>query len=75
MNMRRNRSSDNSRPPARDEIRPGAAVWIIEKKNYGTQNYEQGIVAEVLTSAPRHPRGIKVRLTDGRVGRVQWLVA
>lgn len=33
-----------------------------------------GIVADVLTSGD-HPRGVKVRLRDGRVGRVQGLVA
>lgn len=68
------RGSDNREPPARDKVGPGTAVWIVEKKHYGTTKYEQGIVAEVLTSVRRHPRGIKVRLTDGRVGRVQWLV-
>jgi uncharacterized repeat protein (TIGR03833 family) len=67
-------SQDNPTPPARDEIRVGDAVWIIEKEHYGTANYTQGFVAEILTSAPRHPRGIKVRLTHGAVGRVQWLI-
>jgi len=33
----------------------------------------QGVVGEVLTSG-NHPRGIKVRLVDGRVGRVQRMV-
>lgn len=33
----------------------------------------QGIVADVLTSG-NHPRGIKVCLRDGRVGRVQRMV-
>ena len=66
--------SDNRIPPKRNEITPGTAVWIIQKKDYGTQNYVQGIVAEILSSVSYHPRGIKVRLTDGLVGRVQWLV-
>lgn len=65
---------DNLNPPARDEIKIGAAVWIIEKQNYGTTDYTQGFVAEILTSAREHPRGIKVRLTHGPVGRVQWLM-
>ena len=65
---------DNRKPPTRSEIRLGAAVWIIEKKNYGTDNYTQGIVKEVLTPKTEHPRGIKVRLTDGTVGRVQWVM-
>ena len=65
---------DNQNPPARSTIRPDAAVWIIEKRNYGTKNYTQGFVADILTSAAFHPRGIKVRLTDGTVGRVQWII-
>jgi uncharacterized repeat protein (TIGR03833 family) len=65
---------DNPNPPKRSEIVPGTAVWIIEKENYGTKNYKQGFVKDILTSKPVHPRGIKVRLTDGSVGRVQWLM-
>ena len=65
---------DNKNPPKRSEIKPGDAVWIIEKENYGTDNYKQGIVKEILTSKENHPRGVKVRLTDGSVGRVQWLM-
>ncbi|MBI2041503.1 MAG: YwbE family protein [Candidatus Nealsonbacteria bacterium] len=65
---------DNKNPPKRSEIKPGDAVWIIEKENYGTDNYKQGIVKELLTSKENHPRGVKVRLTDGSVGRVQWLM-
>ena len=30
-------------------------------------------MAQLLTSKPNHPRGIKVRLTSGVVGRVQAL--
>lgn len=61
-------------PPTRDEINIGRGVWIIEKENYGTDKYKQGIVQNILTSSRSHPRGIKVRLTDGSVGRVQWLM-
>jgi len=68
----RKNNFDNLKPPARKEIRPGDAVWIIEKEKYGTQDYTQGIVKDILTSAPVHPRGIKVRLSDGTIGRVQW---
>ncbi|MCP6719860.1 MAG: YwbE family protein [Patescibacteria group bacterium] len=68
------RGIDNPTPPRRSEIKPGDAVWIIEKKHYGTNNYTQGIVKEILTSKNVHPRGVKVRLTDGTVGRVQWKI-
>lgn len=67
-------TSDNPNPPSRSEIRVGAAVWVIEKENYGTNHYTQGFVKEILTSSEFHPRGIKVRLTNGAVGRVQWLM-
>lgn len=66
---------DNQHPPKRSEIKRGDAVWVVEKENYGTQDYTQGIVAEILSPREYHPRGIKVRLTDGTVGRVQWFVA
>jgi len=58
--------------PKRSEIRIGDVVWVIEKEHYGTDNYKQGIVKDILTSSPAHSRGIKVRLTDGSIGRVQW---
>lgn len=65
---------DNPNPPTRDEVKIGEAVWIIEKKNYGTNNYTQGFVEKILTSSNFHPRGIKVRLTHGPIGRVQWIM-
>lgn len=68
----RSHGFDNPNPPKRGEIKPGDAVWIIEKENYGTNNYTQGIVQEVLSPGSSHPRGIKVRLVGGTVGRVQW---
>jgi uncharacterized repeat protein (TIGR03833 family) len=68
------RKVDNPDPPPRSAVRPGVAVWVIRKEDYGTTNYVQGIVRDVLTSALVHPRGIKVRLEDGTIGRVQWLV-
>ncbi len=68
-------STDNPDPPARSLVKPGVAVWVIEKENYGTRKYTQGIVKDVLSSVGKHPRGIKVRLMDGTIGRVQWLVS
>ena len=68
----RKRGSDNPKPPKRSEIRVGDAVWVIEKKHYGTNDYTQGIVAAILSPGGAHPRGVKVRLTDGTIGRVQW---
>ncbi|OGL78278.1 hypothetical protein A3E39_03885 [Candidatus Uhrbacteria bacterium RIFCSPHIGHO2_12_FULL_60_25] len=57
----------------RRNIRPGLAVVIVQKHHQRTGEMTQGIVQEILTSAPVHPRGIKVRLTSGEVGRVQHI--
>ena len=55
----------------RSEIRPGLAVAIVLKKDQKSGRLTCGIVKDILTSAPFHSRGIKVRLTDGQVGRVK----
>jgi uncharacterized repeat protein (TIGR03833 family) len=54
----------------RKDIYPGLAVNIILKKDQRTGKLTSGVVANLLTSAPYHTRGIKVRLEDGQVGRV-----
>ncbi len=58
----------------RDEIKPGLEVEIVLKEDQSTGLLTRGIVAEILTSSPTHPRGIKVRLEDGQVGRVQSII-
>lgn len=60
--------------PTRSAIQPGMMVQIIEKQNQRSGQLTVGVVARILTSSPAHPHGIKVMLTDGRVGRVQALV-
>jgi len=55
----------------RSEIKIGSEVEIVIKKDQGTGNLTRGIVAEILTSSASHHRGIKVRLKDGKIGRVQ----
>ena len=57
--------------PKRSEIKPGSHVQIVEKQNQRTGKLTEGIVKDILTNSPTHPHGIKVRLTDGRVGRVK----
>ncbi|PWY72665.1 hypothetical protein BO83DRAFT_445765 [Aspergillus eucalypticola CBS 122712] len=57
-------------PPTTQQVRPGAGVHIVLKKDQPTGRTVSGTVGEILTRG-NHPRGIKVRLTDGRVGRVQ----
>jgi uncharacterized repeat protein (TIGR03833 family) len=54
----------------RKDIYPGLEVEVILKKDQRTGKLTQGVVATLLTSAPYHSRGIKVKLEDGQVGRV-----
>ncbi|KAJ5216701.1 uncharacterized protein N7469_011566 [Penicillium citrinum] len=58
-------------PPSRS-INPGTSVNIVLKVDQPTGRTVSGTVSEVLTRGD-HPRGVKVRLVDGRVGRVQSL--
>lgn len=55
----------------RKNIRAGLEVSIILKQDQRTGKLTQGIVKDILTKSAQHPHGIKVRLTDGQVGRVQ----
>ena len=54
----------------RKDIYPGLEVDIILKKDQRNGARTRGIVKDLLTSAPVHHRGIKVRLEDGQIGRV-----
>lgn len=58
----------------RANIKPGMLVNIILKKDQRSGILTEGIVKDLLTSAPKHHRGIKVRLTDGQIGRVQEII-
>jgi uncharacterized repeat protein (TIGR03833 family) len=49
----------------------GEKVLIVQKKDYVSGELTEGIVKDVLTSKQVHPRGHKVRLTNGIIGRVQ----
>ncbi len=58
----------------RSEIYPGLEVDIILKKDQRTGARTRGVVKDLLTSSTFHSRGIKVRLEDGRVGRVIGII-
>jgi uncharacterized repeat protein (TIGR03833 family) len=58
------------RVPTTAAVFPGANVNIVLKADQPTGRTVSGTVAEVLTRG-NHPRGIKVRLVDNRIGRVQ----
>ncbi|SPO04186.1 uncharacterized protein DNG_06869 [Cephalotrichum gorgonifer] len=71
--MRRGIASTSAHVPTTNSVVAGAAVRIILKADQPTGRTVTGTVQNVLTRG-NHPRGIKVRLTDGRVGRVQAMV-
>jgi uncharacterized repeat protein (TIGR03833 family) len=59
---------------ARSNIRPGLEVHIVLKQDQATGKLTRGIIKDILTKSPHHPHGIKVRLTDGQVGRVKEIL-
>lgn len=58
----------------RENIQIGDEVQIVLKKDQRTGKLTSGIVKDILTSAPKHTHGIKVRLEDGQVGRVKEII-
>lgn len=58
----------------RANVKPGMLVNIVLKKDQRSGALTEGIVKDLLTSAPVHHRGIKVRLMDGQIGRVQEII-
>ncbi len=62
-------------PQQRNNIRAGQRVSIVLKEDQRTGKRTVGIVKDLLTNSPNHPYGIKVRLTNGQVGRVQEILA
>ena len=58
----------------RKNVRAGLRVAIVLKQDQRTGKQTIGIVKDLLTNSNFHPHGIKVRLTDGQVGRVQEIL-
>lgn len=58
----------------RNNIYEGLEVSIILKKDQPTGNTTRGIVKDILTNTEHHPHGIKVRLQNGQIGRVQEII-
>lgn len=58
----------------RSNIIPGSNVAIVLKCDQPTGKLTYGVVKDILTHSSVHPRGIKVRLEDGRIGRVQHII-
>ena len=59
----------------RKNIRPGVRVEIVLKRDQRSGKRTVGVVKDILTSSAFHSRGIKVRLEDGQIGRVQTILA
>lgn len=55
----------------RKDIKAGLTVRIVLKQDQRTGKLTEGVVKDLLTKSPTHPHGIKVRLTNGQVGRVK----
>ncbi len=58
----------------RDDVKPGTHVMIVLKEDQRSGKLTPGVVKELLTNSAFHPHGIKVRLTNGLVGRVQQIL-
>ncbi|GLY09280.1 YwbE family protein [Bacillus badius] len=57
----------------RKDIQAGIQVDVVLKQDQRTGKRTTGIVKDILTNSASHPHGIKVRLQDGQVGRVQHI--
>lgn len=54
----------------RANIKPGIEVGVVQKQDQRSGKITEGVVKDILTKAPSHPHGIKVRLENGLIGRV-----
>ncbi len=59
----------------RSTIHPGQQVKVVLKKDQRSGALTEGIVEKLLTKSPTHTHGIKVRLTNGLVGRVKEIMS
>jgi uncharacterized repeat protein (TIGR03833 family) len=58
----------------REDIKPGITVMVELTEDKRTGRLTGGTVKEVITTAPVHPHGIKVKLDSGQVGRVKEII-
>ncbi len=55
----------------RASVHVGDLVDVVMKQDQRSGKLTRGTVKEILTGSAFHPHGVKVRLADGRVGRVK----
>ncbi|MBG0860232.1 MAG: YwbE family protein [Bacteroidales bacterium] len=58
----------------RADVRPGIEVMVELLEDKRTGRLTGGKVKEVITTAPIHPHGIKVRLENGLIGRIKQII-
>ena len=58
----------------RADIRPGIDVMVELTEDKRTGRLTGGKVKEILTTAPMHPHGIKVKLENGMIGRIKQII-
>lgn len=58
----------------RENIKPGTKVKVVQKQDQRSGKLTEGVVQRILTNSHKHPRGIKVMLESGIVGRVQEIL-
>lgn len=55
----------------RKYIKVGTKVLVVQKQDQRSGKLTEGVVQKLLTNSDVHPRGIKVMLEGGIVGRVK----
>jgi uncharacterized repeat protein (TIGR03833 family) len=58
----------------KSELSIGLTVDIVLKENQRTGILTRGKIKDILTNSSYHPRGCKVRLQDGQIGRVKGII-
>jgi len=58
----------------RCQIRRGLRVAVVMKADQECGTLTEGVVRDILTNSAVHPRGIKVRLESGQIGRVRRIL-
>lgn len=64
----------NNQHQYRDQIKLNSNVAVVKKEHQRTGEITKGKVKRILTKSKYHPRGIKVQLHTGEVGRVLKLL-
>lgn len=58
----------------RNNIKVDLEVEVVQKHHQASGELTWGIVKRILTNSSTHPHGIKVQLSDGKVGRVKNII-